>query len=57
MLQGLCDIVLGEQPSFCVVSNGAEVILIDKEFYTEHVTDQILKELRAEVRGRDLLEE
>ena len=48
-LQGLYDIVLGKQPSFCVVSNGAEVIMIDKDFYSENLNDHILKKIRNEV--------
>ena len=47
--QGLYDIVLGQQPRFCVVSNGAEVIMIDKEFFLEHATDRVLKDIRVEV--------
>lgn len=49
ILQGLYDIVLGKQPSFCVVSNGAEVIMIDKDFYSENLNERILKKIRNEV--------
>jgi len=36
------------------VSNGAEVIMIDKNFYAEHMKDETMKRVRQEVRGGKL---
>ncbi|CAC5410324.1 unnamed protein product [Mytilus coruscus] len=46
---GLADLILDPQPNFCVVSNGADCILIDKHFYMEHTTDLLKNRLRNEL--------
>ena len=38
-----------DQPSFVVVSNGAECILLSKKFYLEHATLAMLSKLGREV--------
>jgi hypothetical protein len=50
LLQGLQEAILGNQPSFSVVSNGAECVLIDKNYYVQHASDALLKRLNFEVR-------
>ncbi|XP_033645962.1 uncharacterized protein LOC117305239 [Asterias rubens] len=45
---GLSDMLFDFQPSFSVVSNGAECILISKKFYREHATTRMLGRLRRE---------
>jgi hypothetical protein len=50
LLQGLQETILGNQPSFSVISNGAECVLIDKKYYIEHAPDALLKRLTFEVR-------
>ena len=39
-----------DQPGFSLVSNGAEIILIDKKFYLENCPQRLLARLRREVR-------
>ena len=43
--QGLADIVLGDQPSLCLVSNGAECIMLKKDFYMDHCPQSLLRKL------------
>ena len=38
-----------KQPEFSLVSNGAEVIMIDKRFYEEHCSQRLMTDLREEV--------
>ena len=38
-----------DQPGFSLVSNGAEIILIDKKFYLENCPQSLLTRLRREV--------
>ncbi|XP_022100115.1 uncharacterized protein LOC110984339 [Acanthaster planci] len=45
---GLSDMLFDAQPSFSVVSNGAECILMSKKFYREHATPKMLTRLRRE---------
>ncbi|XP_038068812.1 uncharacterized protein LOC119738140 [Patiria miniata] len=45
---GLSDMLFDAQPSFSVVSNGAECILMSKKFYREHATPRMLTRLRRE---------
>ncbi|XP_072027225.1 uncharacterized protein [Amphiura filiformis] len=45
---GLAEMMFDDQPSFVVVSNGAECILLSKKFYLEHATLAMLSRLRAE---------
>lgn len=44
-LQGLADVVLMGQPSMCLVSNGAECIMINKEFFQEHCSQKLQRKL------------
>ncbi|XP_062613187.1 uncharacterized protein LOC134274962 [Saccostrea cucullata] len=46
---GLQDICFENQPSFSLVSNGVEVIMIHKKFYTENMTNNQLVRLREHV--------
>ncbi|XP_033746453.1 uncharacterized protein LOC117331715 isoform X1 [Pecten maximus] len=46
---GLAGIILEPQPSFCVVSNGADIILIDKDFYIHHTSDVLKNKMRQEL--------
>ena len=48
--QGLQDICFENQPNFSLVSNGVEVIMINKKFYTENMTNNQLVRLREHVR-------
>ena len=48
-LQGLAELVHGQQPTFSLVSNGAEFIMIDKRFYVDHAPQALMRRLRAEV--------
>ena len=50
VLQGLADIILGPQPSFCLISNGAECVMINKEFYKEHCPQALLRKLLPMVK-------
>ena len=49
ILQGLADIVLEEQTSFTIVSNGADCVLVNKQFYLEHASEKLLRKLRQDV--------
>ena len=49
ILQGLADIVLEEQTSFTIVSNGADCVLVNKQFYLEHASEKLLRKLRHDV--------
>ncbi|KAK3103217.1 hypothetical protein FSP39_017507 [Pinctada imbricata] len=46
---GLEDVVFDNQPGFSLVSNGAEVIMINKKFYTENLTTHQYVVLRESV--------
>ncbi|XP_013391621.1 cyclic nucleotide-binding domain-containing protein 2-like [Lingula anatina] len=46
---GLANIVFDDQPSLCIVSNGAECIMINKKFYLEHCPDALMRRLRTTV--------
>ncbi|OWF52537.1 uncharacterized protein LOC110447650 isoform X2 [Mizuhopecten yessoensis] len=46
---GLADLILEPQPSFCIVSNGADIILIDKEFYVNNASDALKNKMRQEL--------
>ncbi|XP_060069572.1 uncharacterized protein LOC132549641 [Ylistrum balloti] len=46
---GLAGLILEPQPSFCVVSNGADIILIDKDFYINHTSDILKNKMRQEL--------
>ncbi|XP_071961592.1 uncharacterized protein [Antedon mediterranea] len=45
---GLAELAFGLQPSFAVVSNGAECILLSKKLYLEHVDSHMMTKLRTE---------
>ena len=47
--KGLSDVLFDAQPSFSVISNGAECILLSKKFYREHATSRMLTQLRRQV--------
>ncbi|XP_067683150.1 uncharacterized protein [Haliotis asinina] len=46
---GLADLLLGRQTSFCVVSNGADCLLINKQLYMDHVTDDLVRKTRQQL--------
>jgi hypothetical protein len=46
LMQGLSDVILGGQPSLSVISNGAECILLDKQFYEQNAPEALLQRLR-----------
>ncbi|KAL4227119.1 hypothetical protein ACF0H5_015092 [Mactra antiquata] len=46
---GLTDLIIGDQPSFSVVSHGADCLLINKNFYLEHASEKLLREMRQEL--------
>ncbi|XP_046561131.1 uncharacterized protein LOC124270147 [Haliotis rubra] len=46
---GLADLLLGRQTSFCVVSNGADCLLINKQLYMDHVTDDLERRTRQQL--------
>ena len=50
ILQGLADIVYGHQPSFSLVSNGAEIIKINKKLYVDNADQRVMTRNREEVR-------
>lgn len=41
--------MLGRQTSLCVVSNGAECILLDKQYYRQHAPEDLMRRVRQEV--------
>lgn len=47
--QGLSQLIHEDQPTFSLVSNGAECILINKRFYMDNVTKDLMNTLRMEV--------
>ncbi|KAL3852329.1 hypothetical protein ACJMK2_015986 [Sinanodonta woodiana] len=49
MIFGLTDLILGEQPNFCLVSNGADCILVNKHFYMDHASEKLLRDMKQEV--------
>lgn len=53
--QGLTDLIIGDQPSFSVVSRGADCLLINKQFYLEHASEKLLRDMRQEVRAISVL--
>ncbi|XP_041349461.1 uncharacterized protein LOC121368779 [Gigantopelta aegis] len=46
---GLVDVILGKQTSFCVISNGADCLLINKQFYLDHVSEPLFRKIRHEL--------
>ncbi|KAK7102621.1 uncharacterized protein [Littorina saxatilis] len=49
MCFGLSDLILGPQTSFCVVSNDADVILVNKQMYQEHASEGLLRKMRQDL--------
>ena len=47
--QGLANVVFPDQPSFCLVSNGAECMLIDRRFYLDNCPPELSRRLKVEV--------
>ena len=47
--QGLSQMIHDDQPTFSLVSNGAECILINKKFYMDNVSKELMNVLRMEV--------
>jgi len=45
------EVILGEQPSFSVISSGAECLLIDKNLYLKFLTEDLQKTLRVKVNS------
>lgn len=48
---GLTDLVLGAQPTFSVISNGAECIMIEKSLYVENANEGLLKVIRDQAQA------
>ncbi|CAH1783623.1 unnamed protein product, partial [Owenia fusiformis] len=46
---GIAEFTCGPQPSFSLVSNGAECVLINKKFYIENVGQRLMNRLRDDV--------
>ncbi|XP_062610411.1 uncharacterized protein LOC134272175 isoform X1 [Saccostrea cucullata] len=46
---GLSDLILEQKTSFSIVSNGADVILIDQQFYLKHAPEKLLSKMRQEL--------
>ncbi|KAL8618182.1 hypothetical protein ACOMHN_059189 [Nucella lapillus] len=46
MCFGLSDLILGEGSNFCVVSNGADVLLVNKTFYHDHASEDLIRRMR-----------
>ncbi|KAK3602069.1 hypothetical protein CHS0354_008024 [Potamilus streckersoni] len=49
MFFGLADLILGQQPNFCLVSNGADCILINKNFYMDNASEKLLRDMKQEL--------
>ena len=49
MFQGFADMFIGDQPSFSVISKGADCLLINKQFYLEHASEKLIREVRQNV--------
>lgn len=47
--QGLAPLVFPEQPGLCLVSNGAECVLIQKKLYEQHCPHELRRRLKTEV--------
>ena len=50
LIQGVSETVLGKQPSFSVVSNGAECIMLNRQFYLENAPVALITKMRNNVR-------
>ena len=49
MSQGLAPLVFPDQPGMCLVSNGAECVLIEKKLYEAHCPKHLSQRLKTEV--------
>ena len=47
--QGLAPLVFPDQPGMCLVSNGAECVLIEKKLYEAHCPKHLSQRLKTEV--------
>ena len=48
-IKGLTDAVLGDQPSLCVVSTGAECIMLHKKYFLSHAPEKLINKLKQQV--------
>ncbi|KAK3101166.1 hypothetical protein FSP39_001449 [Pinctada imbricata] len=46
---GLSDLILEQKTNFAVISNSADVILIDRNFYMKHAPEKLISKLRQEL--------
>lgn len=46
---GLSDLILEQKTNFSIVSNGADVILIDQQFYLKHAPEKLISKMRQEL--------
>ncbi|XP_045165308.2 uncharacterized protein LOC123529153 [Mercenaria mercenaria] len=46
---GLADLMLDDQPSFIIVSNGADCVLISKSFYQQHCSEKLQRKLKHDI--------
>lgn len=50
-LQGLAEMFFDHQPHFSLVSNGAEVIMIEKKFFQDNASQRLMVQLREAVNS------
>ena len=48
-LKGLANLIHFDQPSFSVVSDGAECILLNKELYRRHASVELINKVKYNV--------
>ena len=48
-IKGLTDAVLGDQPSLCVASTGAECIILHKKYFLSQAPEKLINKLKQEV--------
>ncbi|RUS79937.1 hypothetical protein EGW08_012281, partial [Elysia chlorotica] len=46
---GLAQCLFCDQPSLCVVSNGADCLILNKKFFLDHCSSDLIRRLRVEV--------
>lgn len=49
IFQGIAEMLYENQPHFSLVSNGAEVIMVEKKFYLENASQRLMVQLRESV--------
>ena len=52
-IQGLTDILFKDQASLSLVSNGSELIMLNKKFYMENANYSLLNTLNEQVKQYD----